>query len=74
MAFSKSSNNSKGLNNTFGNPLGVDEQSNKGPTTSSKTIGITEGRYKFSKSSVQGLDAGVWGVNTATKPTGVPGK
>lgn len=72
MAFPKKLNNAQGLDKTFGNPIGVDERSNKGPSSSSKTIGITEGRYKFSKSSVAGLDQGVWGVDTKTR-TSEPG-
>lgn len=74
MAFVKGTkNNGAGLQKKFGNANGVDENSNRGPTSTSKTIGITEGRYTFSKSKVSALDTGVWGVDTKTRTVDEPG-
>jgi len=59
MAFPKSQNSSNGMSNKFGNAIGEDERSNKGPTSSSKTIGVIKGRLSYSKSNISSLDQGV---------------
>lgn len=59
MAFNKGNTPANGLNYMSGNACPEDPKSNSGPSSTSKSIGVVKGRYKFSKQSVSSLDKGV---------------
>jgi hypothetical protein len=58
MAFNKGNTPANGLNYMSGNACPEDPQSNKGPTSGSKRIGVVKGRLTFSKQSVSSLNKG----------------
>jgi len=59
-AFVKNKGNNMGTDKLTGNATPMDERSNKGPAPGAKSlhIGLTKGRYKFSKMSVDSLNTG----------------
>ncbi len=73
MGFPTGKADSNGKDKKFGNPVPADENSNKGPGSSSTTVGLIKGRLSFSKQSITSLNTGEPGVEKSTQTT-VPGK